>query len=768
MIKLITNTFLLIAISSNFLFAKNTAKIIGNITDSENKPVELAYIFLEDMSIGSQSDKHGNYELDAPLGTHKLVLRMPGYKTIKQIIEVKDSNDIRLNFTLKLDLLQLDKVVVTATRNYLDRKQAPIAVSVATARMLEATNSVSLVEGLNYQPGLMTETNCQNCGFSQVRINGLEGAYSQILVNSQPIFSTLNSIYGLDQIPMNMIKEIEIVRGGGSSLYGANAIAGTINIITKDPETNSFGINQKVSLMNLATPEYTTMMNGSVVGDSNNAGFSYFGLFKKKDPMDYNGDGFSEIPMLENKSFGFKSFVKPLENSKLTMEFNTLSEFRRGGNKLHLEPFEADAAEQIVSDVYSGNMSFDIMDESGIMHSNSYASFSSSKNRNYYGGGEDLVEQEGKVLGFGKTKNEIFLVGTKYSHKIPNLLFGKGTITGGFEFKHEIVEDQKKNLDAEINQTLKNYGTYVQQEWEKGDIKILLGLRGDIDNFIEKKIILSSRLNIMYSIHEDSRLRLSYSEGFLSPRMFTEDIHQTLAVGELTRVELAPNLKPEKSASYLASIDWGNNYGVDEFYVLLEGFYTQLYDSFVLEDITGNRKGRIFQKKNGGTSHIKGLNLELKYAPNIEWQIQLGGTLQEGLRLEPTKWSEELSTTKNDSKFFRSPNLYGNFAITYAPTKDFQNNITGTYLGSMYVPHMSGFIEKDKLEETPDFWVLNLKSSYNIHYKDILDIEFSGGVLNVLDSFQQDSDKGPDKDAAYIYGPSKPRTIFAGIKISTH
>ncbi|BAV94799.1 colicin I receptor [Ichthyobacterium seriolicida] len=754
-------------ISCNFLFAKNTAKIIGNIKDSENKPVEFAYISLEDMSIGSESDQHGNYELDIPLGTHKLVLRMPGYKTIKQIIEVKDNKDIVLNFTLKVDLLELDKVVVTATRNYLDRKEAPIVVSVTTARMLETTNSVSLVEGLNYQPGLMTESNCQNCGFSQVRINGLEGAYSQILIDSKPVFSTLNSIYGLDQMPMNLIKEIEIVRGGGSSLYGANAIAGTINIITKDPEVNSFQINQKLSLINLEAPESTTMMNGSVVGDSNNAGFSYFGSFKKKNSMDYNGDGFSEFPTLENKSFGFKSFLKPVENSKLAVEFSTLGEFRRGGNNLHLEPFEADAAEQIISDVYSGNVSFDIMDENGIMHSNSYASFSSSKNRNYYGGGEDLVKQKGKVLGFGKTMNEIFLVGTKYSHRIPNLLFGKGNITSGVEFKHEMVEDQKKNFNAQILQTLKNYGTYIQQEWEKDDLKILLGLRGDIDNFAGEKIILSPRLNIMYSIHEDSRLRLSYSTGFLSPKMFTEDIHQTLAGGELTRVELAPNLKPEKSASYLASIDWGNNYGVDEFYVLLEGFYTQLYNSFVLEDV-GDEESRIFQKKNGGTSHIKGLNLELKYAPNIEWQIQLGGTLQEGLRSEPVKWSDDLDITENDNKFFRSPNLYGNFGITYAPTKDFQNNITGNYLGSMYVPHVSGFIEKDKLEKTPDFWVINLRSSYNIHYKEILDIEFSGGISNILDSFQQDSDKGPDKDASYTYGPSKPRTIFVGIKIGTH
>ena len=88
------------------------------------------------------------------------------------------------------------------------------------------------MEGLAFQPGLRTETYCHACGFSQVRINGLNGAYSQILIDNRPIFSALNGVYGLEQLPSSMLARVEVVRGGGSSLYGSNAIAGTINIIT--------------------------------------------------------------------------------------------------------------------------------------------------------------------------------------------------------------------------------------------------------------------------------------------------------------------------------------------------------------------------------------------------------------------------------------------------------------------------------------------------------------------------------------------------------
>lgn len=93
---------------------------------------------------------------------------------------------------------------------------APTLVNVLDAKVFTTTNAVNLAQGLNFQPGVRVETNCQNCGFQQVRINGLDGPYTQILIDSRPIFSALSGVYGLEQIPANMIERVEVMRGGGS------------------------------------------------------------------------------------------------------------------------------------------------------------------------------------------------------------------------------------------------------------------------------------------------------------------------------------------------------------------------------------------------------------------------------------------------------------------------------------------------------------------------------------------------------------------------
>ena len=100
-----------------------------------------------------------------------------------------------------------------------------------------------------FQPGLRVEINCQNCGLPQVRINGLDGAYSQILIDSRSIYSALADVYGIEQIPANMIDRVEVVRGGGSAIFGTSAIGGTINIITKEPTTNSVTLSNTTTMI---------------------------------------------------------------------------------------------------------------------------------------------------------------------------------------------------------------------------------------------------------------------------------------------------------------------------------------------------------------------------------------------------------------------------------------------------------------------------------------------------------------------------------------
>ena len=211
---------------------KSDANIIGHVLDKKTKE-HLPYITvaLKGTTIGTVTDATGHYFLkNLPEGEFTVVMKTMGYKTIETPVMLKKGRTLEINFEVEEEALSLDGVVVSANRNETTRRMAPSLVNVLDSKMFETTHATSLADGLNFQPGVRVENNCQNCGFQQVRINGLEGPYTQILVDSRPIFSALTGVYGLEQIPANMIERVEIMRGGGSALFGSSAIAGTINI----------------------------------------------------------------------------------------------------------------------------------------------------------------------------------------------------------------------------------------------------------------------------------------------------------------------------------------------------------------------------------------------------------------------------------------------------------------------------------------------------------------------------------------------------------
>lgn len=217
------------------------ANIVGHILDKKTgEHLSFINVYLHGTTIGTTTDATGHYYMkNLPEGKYTLVMKSIGYKTEEKTVNLKKGKTLEINFNAEEDAVSLDGVVVSANRNETTRRLAPSLVNVLDSKVFETTHATSLADGLNFQPGVRVENNCQNCGFQQVRINGLEGPYTQILVDSRPIFSALTGVYGLEQIPANMIERVEVMRGGGSALFGSSAIAGTINIITKEPMRNS-------------------------------------------------------------------------------------------------------------------------------------------------------------------------------------------------------------------------------------------------------------------------------------------------------------------------------------------------------------------------------------------------------------------------------------------------------------------------------------------------------------------------------------------------
>ena len=357
---------------------------------------------------GTSSKASGEYTVKVPAGEYQLTISSVGFKTINQALTLSEGETITQNFNLQKDLLEIDQVVVTATRNIIPQYKSPVVVSKVTGHIFETTQSLSLAEGLNFTPGLRTETNCQNCGFNQLRINGLEGSYSQILINGRPIFSSLAGVYGLEMIPANMIDRVEVVRGAGSVLYGGNAIGGTVNILTKDPTHNTFMIGNSLSLMKDGSPDNTLFANTSVVSEDFDKGLTLFAYQRNRKPYDSNDDGYSEITKLHNTTFGADAFWNPDENNKIKLNLNSINEFRRGGDKFDLLPHESDITEQLRHRIVAGDLSYERFSEDLAHKFSLYTSAQYTDRDGYYGGGLGYaVNSKGEMLLQMRTKRNI-------------------------------------------------------------------------------------------------------------------------------------------------------------------------------------------------------------------------------------------------------------------------------------------------------------------------------------------------------------------------
>lgn len=194
-----------------------------------------------------------------------------------------------------------------------------------------------------------------------MRINGLDGHYSQILIDSRPVFTSLNGVYGLEQIPSNMIERVEVVRGGGSALYGASAIGGTINVITREPIRNSAELSHTTtSIEGRGKFENNTTANVSVVSEDGKTGIYVYGQHHYRPGFDHDRDGYTELPQLRNQTLGLSSFYKFNPYSKISLQYHNISEFRRGGNKLDLAAHESNITEQGDHDINAANLGYEL------------------------------------------------------------------------------------------------------------------------------------------------------------------------------------------------------------------------------------------------------------------------------------------------------------------------------------------------------------------------------------------------------------------------
>lgn len=787
------NLIILVLFLPQILFAQHT--ITGKVTGNEGG-IGFANIIIKGTTLGTAADADGKFELrDVPHGELTLQFSAIGYRKLEKTVTVGHADVALGEVRMEDDALGLDEAVISASRYEMTVTDAPVIVSRIDSRMFEATQTVSISEGLNFSPGLRLENNCANCGFTQLRMNGMEGPYSQILINSRPIFSALTGVYGLDMFPANMVDRIEVVRGAGSVLYGGNAIAGTVNIITKVPTENSFDVGLNYAFTAMEAPDRTITLNGSIVSDDLRRGISLYGFNRDREAWDANGDDISEITALRNTTLGFDAYMRPGKRNMIRLNAFTINEFRRGGKmRFDLQPHETALTEQLHHRILGGALSFEQYSADLRHRFSAYFSAQGTVRDSYYGAGGRVLAPGDSLTGddllalnaYGQSTDLALVGGAQYSFQPHE----KWVLLAGTEYQHNRVDDETPGYGRSIWQEVGAWGSYLQAEWRPAkrwsltaggrfDLVDINGSYAQAGEQQSQQMVLPvavPRFNIMYEPVTGLRLRAGFAQGYRAPQAFDEDLHLEVVGGAATFVRLGDDLRTERSNSVTASLNWERKFGKTQLNIISEGFWTHLSDPFITADRTEMPSGvAVLTKRNGSGATVAGANLQVNMALTRKLVLQLGGTVQMARYTEDEEiWSpEDMTELNTDSSIttrnmLRTPMAYGFFMVSYSPLSDLDLSLSGVFTGKMDVPHMIG--EEDEggytiIRRTPDFMELNFRAAYAIRMKGRFRVQVFAGMQNILNSYQRDFDLGPDRDPNYVYGPTRPRTVFVGVKV---
>jgi outer membrane receptor for ferrienterochelin and colicins len=768
------------------------ANIFGDV-QSGGEHVPFATIYLEGTTIGTITDQTGHYTLiDLPEGRYTIVAKALGYALAKQEVDLVAGKLLEVNFELVQETMALEEVVVTGTKTFKRQTDTPVIVNVLDKKALNAVQACNISEGLKFQPGLRVETDCQTCNYSQLRMNGLGGSYSQILINGRPIFSPLLGLYGMEQIPANMVDRIEVVRGGGSALYGSSAIGGTVNIITRIPTSNDYELALTGHSINGMAMDNVLSGNINMVSRMRNAGAVIFINRRYREAYDHPGitlrtdgnhitqrDNFSELPELRNNSFGATLYYRPTPNQKIELNLSSLYEYRYGGEMAGKQAHLALQSEERIHNIMMAGIDYQLNfnnDQSSLI---TYFA-AQHTNRDHYTGlypvREDFSSDSAfdaaetlhlKNPPYGYTYNTTLQGGTQLNHRFANFPLGTNVFTLGTDYTFDDVVDSIPAYRYGTNQQTATLAAFLQSDWQLShSFTFLWGLRADKHNLVDR-VIVSPRASLLYKLKDYTQLRFTWGTGFRAPAAFDTDMHLAFAGGGVSRISLSPSLEAERSNSLSASVNYDKPTEKYIFGFTLEGFYTRLDKAFYLQPLGADELGERFEKRNGPGATVQGTTLEVRGNYSKKAQVEAGYTLQTSRHAEAIEVIAGLDPRKD---FLRTPGNYGYLIFTYTPTGRFNASLSSVHTGSMVHARVSPdpSLQSDAYRTSAAFNELSVKLGYTVPVSTLdSGIELFVGVKNLTNIYQEDFDNYRNRDSNYIYGPAMPRTVYLGLKLKS-
>ncbi|MDZ7695099.1 MAG: carboxypeptidase-like regulatory domain-containing protein [Balneolaceae bacterium] len=308
-----------------------TGQIKGYVTSSDG-PVVGANVGIQELQIGSSTDSEGYFTIKrVPAGIHRVRISAVGYTTLTHQVTLQEGETRELEIRLTPSTLELDQVVVTGTMRETFVKESPVKVAVVKpARLQQGKTSSNIMDLIGNVSGLSTQLNCGVCGTNAIRVNGIEGTNTAVLIDGMPIMDALASVYGLNGISPSIIDQVEVIKGPQSTLYGTQALGGVVNIITKNPELTPTFIadlyvkNTQESSINLAVSPKAGRFKGFVSGNFD----------RMENFFDRNDDTFNDMAKRTSVALFGKGTLEGLNGeNRLTIATKLYREDRTGGVK---------------------------------------------------------------------------------------------------------------------------------------------------------------------------------------------------------------------------------------------------------------------------------------------------------------------------------------------------------------------------------------------------------------------------------------------------
>lgn len=787
-------------------FAQGTdAMLFGHVKAKETgEHLPYATISIKGTTLKTKCDASGHFKIpDLPLGKQIVVATLDGYQEQELEVVMEKGKGTSAYFQLDKDALELSQVVVTGTRTEHFVKNVPIRTEVLTSQAIKRKNAQNLFEALEGVPGIRVEQQCQFCNFSMVRMQGLGAEHTQVLVDGEPIYSGLAGVYGLQQMGTNDIDRLEVVKGAGSALYGSSAVAGAINIISKEPTFEPL-VTADVQFGNFGHKSY----KGSGSMRYKNIGLLVTAQRTEEDAIDATKDGLTRdevkkkdgisdrvYSLMNNVGLSAYIYSPFAKNDKLVIRTKALDELRYGGtmtNDLYLNPYSS-GTENIRTNRLSTDLAYTLPLGAHSEFNLAMAYVHHKRNAtndtflsNYKEATTDAKNPEGlspdvELMRPYLAKENTFTPSLTFTSILGNhtLLTGvQGYFTRLRETGLYIIsaEEEKGNPYYGIPYTsigkkhANELGFFIQDEWNVlPNLTVVPGIRIDSHHSGEEyatsqkvsdvafpktkfdKTSFNPRLAIKYSVNPSLVLRANIGTGFRAPYGFSEDLH--LCSGS-PRVWKSSSLKGERSISYNISADY---YGKN-FQLSANIFRTDLKDKIQFANATDEVKkfGYTYQWENVDDAYVQGIELGAKWNPFRDFKAGLNWTINQGkFKNIRDDWKE--TKYAKDSKFIsRFPGMTGDLTLEYTPNT-WTFSVTSSLQGKMYIDYVSEEANS-KIKKTDAFTLWNVRvakrfGSFNIY----------AGGKNIF-SYLQDEKHGDD--AAFMYAPVYGATWYGGVSIT--